>query len=220
MKISRRIRFTALLGAVIIAYAAADLAGPRHANLRQFDAGEVARLETAMWRSYYERQPIHLFFQLAELLRTQYDAPFLRSNVIAYQAARAAFLFKDGKVRPDYERALPALVRYYAAIRRMSDTPFDVSRVARLELEWGIVHRERQRYPPGTLDRSLAELQQALYDMPVQQFAEHGRLRAEAMLLRDEKWDSGRMSESDWALIRELLQLSWSSLSNAVNRPG
>jgi hypothetical protein len=217
MKISRRTRFTALLAAVIIAYGALDLAGPRHANLRRFDAGEVARLETAMWRSYYERRRVGLFFQMAQLLRTQYNAPFLRSNLIAYHAAKAAFLFKDGKSRPDYEQALPPLVRYYAAIRRLSDTPFDVSRAAQLELEWWIVHRERQRYPPGTLDGSLAELQQAIYNMPAAQFAEHGRLRAEAMLLRDEKWDSGRMLESDWRRIEQLLRLSWSSLFNAVN---
>ena len=44
----------------IIGWVAYDLYGPRTAHLREFDADEVARLETAMWRSYYERRPARL----------------------------------------------------------------------------------------------------------------------------------------------------------------
>ncbi|NOT59958.1 MAG: hypothetical protein HOP19_06995, partial [Acidobacteria bacterium] len=29
---------------------------PRQSSLRQFDANAVARLETAMWRSYYDKE--------------------------------------------------------------------------------------------------------------------------------------------------------------------
>src|SRR5256885_10908415 len=51
---------------------------------------EVARLETAMWRSYYEKRRVQLFNQLAELLRTQYRMSQLRSNQVAYYGANAA----------------------------------------------------------------------------------------------------------------------------------
>src|SRR5262245_10147643 len=109
--------------------------GLRPGDLRDFDPEVVARLETDMWRSYYDRRQVLLFFQLAKTLRTQYHVPFLRSNVIAFRGAKAAFVFKDGKNRADYERALPDLVKYYGWIRRTSSTPFDVNEAARLELE-------------------------------------------------------------------------------------
>ena len=62
--------------------------GLASADLRDFDPDAVARLETDMWRSYYDRRQVLLFFQLAKTLRTQYHAPFLRSNVIAFRGAK------------------------------------------------------------------------------------------------------------------------------------
>ena len=166
-------------------------------------ADEVARLETAMWRSYYEKQQVRLFNQLAELLRKQYNMPLVRSNRVAYHAAKAAFIFKDGKQRSDYERALPNLVDFYRSVRDVSDTPFDVNRAARLELEWWIIHRERAKHFEEDLDRALAELQAEIYHVPVEKVMDHARLRAEAMRIRDTKRrpvesrkQTGRKSES------------------------
>lgn len=204
--------FVALLG-----WASFDLLAPRQTNLREFDAQAVARLETAMWRSYYDKQRLALFGQLTELLRQQYRLPWLRSNAVAYQATKAAFVFKEGRGRSDYEKALPNLEQYYAAIQAVSNIKFNVAQVAKLELEWWIIHRERNVYSRAALDRSLAELPAALYQLPVEKFAEHARLRAEAMLLRDEKAEHGGVTEADWQKIAELLQSSWHSLHQAVN---
>jgi hypothetical protein len=210
-----------VLGALLLgllAWAGFDLLAPRQTSLRAFDAQEVARLETAMWRSYYDKERLALFGQLAELLRQQYRLPLLRSNAVAFQAAKAAFVFKEGRGRSDYEKALPNLVKYYSAIRAVSDIAFDVDQVAKLELEWWIIHRERNKYSRADLDRSLAELPAALYQMPVEKFAEHARLRAEAMLIRDQKAEQGGVSDTDWQRIDELLQASWQSLHHAVNQ--
>src|SRR5690349_13873279 len=204
---------------LIIAYGLFDLYGPRSTKLRQFDADEVARLETAMWRSYYDRKPVKLFRELSELLRTQYNLPFVRSNAVAYQASKAAFVFKDGHNRADYERALPDLVKFYRDIGKVGDIPFDVDRAARRELEWWIIHRERKSHAPGDLARSLAELPAEIYQMPAERFMEHGRLRAEAMTIRDDKADAGGVTEADWAKIDDLLHQSWRSLHDAVNQP-
>lgn len=208
-----------IVGALLIglfAWVGYDLLAPRQTSLREFDAKEVGRLETAMWRSYYDKERLALFGQLAELLRKQYRLPLWRSNAVAYQAAKAAFVFKGGRGRSDYEKALPNLVKYYSAIRQVSDIPFDVDRVAKLELEWWIIHRERNKYSRADLDRSLAELPAAIYQMPVEKFAEHARLRAEAMVLRDTKAEQGGVTEADWQRIDELLQASWQSLHQAV----
>ena len=193
-----------------------DLYYPRTSRLREFDPDEVARLETAMWRSYYDKERVKLFNQLSELLRTQYHLPLLRSNEVAYYGANAAFVFKQGKERSDYEKALPDLKKFYGEIRKVSDIPFDVERVSQLELEWWIIHRQRSQHKPGDLDRALAELQAEVYRVPVEKLLEHGRLRAEAMTIRDTKAEQGQVTEEDWAKIDQLLRQSWRSLAQAV----
>lgn len=208
----------AVVLAVVVIWVAYDLYAPRTAHLREFNPDEVARLETAMWRSYYEKQRLRLFRQLSELLRTQYNMPPVRSNQVAYYAADAAFVFQKGKQRPDYEKALPELVKFYESVRKMSDIPFDVDRVARLELEWWIIHRQRASHAPGDLDRALAELQAEIYHVPVERLMEHGRLRAEAMTIRDTKAEAGGVTEADWARIDELLHQSYRSLYVAVKQ--
>lgn len=205
--------------AAVLSYCLVDLYWPRHTDIRTFDPDEVARLDTAMWRSYYGRERVRLFLELGEVLRTQYRLPYLRSNVVAAKAAKAAFVFKDGKSRADYEKALPDLVSFYREIRAVSTTRFDVDRAARLELEWWIVHRERDRHDPNDLVVALAGLAEEVYQLPAESFMEHARLRAEAMAIRDSQAAAGGVSEADWSRIDELLHQSWRSLHRAVNTP-
>jgi len=206
------VRAVALLLILLIGWVLFDLYYPRTSHLREFDPDEVARLETAMWRSYYDKRQARLFNQLTELLRTQYHMPFVRSNKVAYYAANAAFVFKRGKQRSDYAQALPDLIKFYSEIRKVSDIPFDVDRVARLELEWWIIHRQRAQHAPGDWERALAELQAEIYRVPADRLMEHGRLRAEAMTIRDTKAEQGGVTEADWAKINDLLRQSWRSL--------
>lgn len=203
---------------IALAYTLFDLYGPRSASMRRFDPDEVARLDTAMWRSYYDRERLRLFNQLAQLLRTQYNLPLIRSNAVAYQAARAAFVFKDGTNRAEYERALPNLMSFYSELRKVSDVPFDIDRAARLELEWWIIHRERKSHAPGDLERALAELGAELYQVPAEKLMKHAELRAEAMSIRDTKAEAKNLTEADWVRIGELLQASWHELWQAVNQ--
>jgi hypothetical protein len=216
----RRVLKVALIIIVgLLAYTAFDLLAPRSSRMRTFDPNEVARLDTAMWRSYYARQQVKLYNQMTELLRTQYNLPFVRSNTVAYQAARAAFVFKGGHNRQEYEKALPYLLNFYTSLHKVSDIPFDIDRAARLELEWWIIHRERDKHAPGDLERALAELSAELYQMPVERFTEYARLRAEAMTIRDTKADRGGVTETDWAKIGDLLHESWKSLKEVVSGP-
>ena len=215
-KLKIGLRIIGVVLVLLIAGVLINLYYPRTSKMREFDPAEVARLETAMWRSYYNKEHVKLFNQLSELLRTQYHMSLIRSNEVAYHAANAAFTFKKGGKRSDYEKALPDLKKFYAEIRKISDIPFDVDRVSQLELEWWIIHRQRAQYKPGDLDRALAELQAEIYRVPVEKLMEHGRLRAEAMTIRDKKAEAGGVTEADWARIGELLGQSWRSLAVAV----
>ncbi|MDX6290028.1 MAG: hypothetical protein QOH42_1827 [Blastocatellia bacterium] len=210
------IRVVVIVLVLLICGALYDLYYPRTTQMREFNPDEVARLETAMWRSYYDKQRLQLFNQLAELLRLQYGLSQLKSNQVAYYGANAAFVFKQGQQRSDYEKALPDLLKFYGAIRKMSDIPFDVDRAARLELDWWIIHRQRDQHAPGDLAKALAELQAEIYHVPVDRVLEHGRLRAEAMTVRDTQAEKGGVTEADWARINELLKESWGALAKAV----
>jgi len=183
----------------------------RSSDLGAFDAAAVGQLDTDMWRSYYERRPVRLFGQMITLLRTQYGMLPLEAATNAYRAAHAAFVFKDGRSRADYEKALPGLEAYYRNIAALSARPFDAHRAAMLELEWWIVHREN----PAGLPDALAALQGEIYGLPAANFAEHARLRAEAMDLRDRQ--GAAITEADWQRIGELLARSWNSLQAALN---
>ncbi len=208
--------FLGLITAAIV-WCGFDLYVPKTRDIRDFDPAEMARLDNDMWRSYYEKKPLKLYFQLAELLRSQYHFPFLKSHVVAFSASKAAFVFKEGKTRADYMKALPDLVEYFAAIRKISRTPFDPRQAAKLELEWWIIHRDRAHSKPGDLDRSLAKAAAAVYNLPADKMMDYGRFRADAMTLRDSK-GSG-ISEKDWDKIGELLHESWTALWKALHNP-
>lgn len=211
---SRRLVKRALLAATgcFIAYAGVDLLWPWNADLRGFDPLSLGAQETGMWRAYYERKPVLLFFELSHMLRSQFGFPPLRSILGAVHAARAAFVFKDGKDRMDFERALPILREYYSEIHRTGNIDFDVEQAASAELEWWIIHRDRSRYPPDALGKACAEAASALYGIPPESTIEHGRLRAAAMVVRDTCAASGGVSEENWRQIDTLLESCYQSL--------
>ena len=198
-------------------WAVAELARPRRVDIRVFDADQVARLETAMWRSYYDRRRLPLFGQLVALLQGQFHLQPLRAVALAGLAARAAAVFQVGASRADYQRALPYLERYYAGIRAVSEVEFDSRRAAWLELEWWIVHREVDAHLPGELERALADLAAELYQVPAERLAVHAARRAEAMTIRDRtsRRAVGVLGD-DWDRIEAVLWVAWKSLADEV----
>ena len=92
----------ALVSAAIGTYAA----WPRHADLRGFEPADIARLETAMWRDYYEKRYVALFGHLYELSRTQFGFSPLDSFRIAWAAAQAAKAFEPTRSRAAADAAL------------------------------------------------------------------------------------------------------------------
>jgi hypothetical protein len=86
---------------------------------------------------------------------------------MAYYVAKAALVFKKGQNRQEYEKALPALRNFYGSIANMSTTSFDAKQVAQLELEWWIVHRQRDLHQPSDLGQVLAQAAAAIYQIPL-----------------------------------------------------
>ncbi|MDP4264051.1 MAG: hypothetical protein Q8941_16105 [Bacteroidota bacterium] len=193
-----------------------DLYYPFKRDISKIDARETARMEGAMWRSYYEKKKLKLFFQSAELIREEFHFPFWRSNRAAYYAAKAAFVFKDGHNRSDYDKALPYLKKYYGLVNDISITPFSSDSAAMTELEWWIIRRERDMHPPAEWENWLAATASVMYHLPADSFREYAKLRVEAMLLRDEKGDS--ITETDWHKINDILAEAWQSFATGLQQ--
>lgn len=197
-------------------YTLVDLYWPLQRDLRRFDPAELAKLETHMWQSYYDHRHVALLLQVAEMLRSQYHFPLLRSYLGAFHATTAAFTFKGGEERDDYEKALPALQRYFRLVRRTGNIAFDVQRTARLELEWWIVHREHARHSDTELGKACADAAASLYTIAADATYRHGLLRAQAMLMLDARAASGNVGPADWAAIEALLCESYRELNRVA----
>ena len=70
-------RILSLLVLLFAGYLLVDYAWPRKSNLREFVPADVARLDTEMWRSYYDRNQVKLIGQLVNLFRAQYRASWV-----------------------------------------------------------------------------------------------------------------------------------------------
>jgi hypothetical protein len=89
----RRSAFVGLVALLLLGLAAYAV-WPRTAHLRDFDADSVARLETRMWRSYYEKRYVALLVDLYRLSRDEYGFSPADSLAISWYAARAAKTFQ------------------------------------------------------------------------------------------------------------------------------
>ncbi len=213
-----RYRRIALVGLAAGLLVAGDLLVPRRNDPRRFDPEAVADLETAMWRSYYDRDRLALALGLMRLLRSQFGFRPLRAAVAAFWGMLAAATFQRGRSVRGYRRALPALRRFYAAVKRDSVIRFNARKAAERELDWWIIHREVARHGRPELEMALARAASIVYGVPSESLAEHAALRAEAMLLRDEWAARDSVTADEWAHIADLLHGSWRSL-HAAARP-
>ena len=121
-----------IISVLTLAVAAAGiyLCWPRKADLRAFDPAEMARLETAMWRDYYEKHYPSLFYRLYELSRTQFGFSPLDSFRIALSAAQAAKTFQPTRSRREADAALPSLLTHYRLLQPAAPVAFDVNETA------------------------------------------------------------------------------------------
>jgi hypothetical protein len=187
---------------------------PRKADLRSFDPAGMARLETAMWRDYYDRHYPTLFYHLYEVSRTQFGFSPLDSVRIALAAAQAARTFQPTRSREAANAALPDLVTYYRLLASATSGGFDAAAAARHELDWWQARREA--VGPRDYGVTVARVSSITYgrrpDDPAILAAGFGR--AEAMAYRDSKGHA--MAEQDWLEIEGRLLRAYQHLRTAI----
>lgn len=194
--------FVALLYAVI----------PRSADLRDFDPQTMARRETTMWRDYYDKHYVGLFWDLYRSSRSEFHFSPLDSVRIALAAAHAARLFQPTKSREEAAVALPPLEVYYSLLRKGAPAEFDPDKAAQLELDWWQARREN--VPPADYGKTIAETTALLYGADNPAIVESGVLRAEAMAYRDAR--SGKMTDNDWRTIAGQLAAAYDKLKQGI----
>jgi len=200
----------ALAAAAVAAYACI----PRHADLRAFDAAEMAQLETAMWRVYYEKRYPALFYHLYETSRHGFGFSPLDSARIALSAAQAAKAFQPTRSREEADIALPYLVTYYGLLRPAAPSNFDLNEIARRELDWWQARREA--VGPRDYGRTVAAVAALTYGKPADQpdLVAFGISRAEAMAYRDARGEG--ITASDWSEIERQLRSAYERLHAGI----
>lgn len=192
---------------------AAYAAIPRHSDLTAFDPDETARLETLMWRHYYDKRFAALFADLYRLARDQDGFSPLDSARIAVAAARAAKAFQPTTSRADAQVAVPLLVDYFVALAPGAPEPVDVVAAARAELDWWQARREK--VGPDTYGLTIARVASLVYSVDDADVWTFGALRAQAMEFRDAR--GAGITEADWTAIEQQLLAAYQHLKRAVS---
>jgi hypothetical protein len=207
----RRVGLTLLVAfAALFPYVAV----PRPADLTAFDPAEAARLETAMWRHYYDHRFGALFVDLYRLARDQQGFSPLDSLRIAVAAARAAKAFQPTASRSEAQVAAPLLVDYFGVLARGAPIPVDVAAAAAAELDWWQARRES--VGPEDYGLIIARVATLLYGVDGADVRAFGVTRAQAMALRDAR--GAAMTQADWAAIDAQLREAYAHLKQAVSR--
>jgi hypothetical protein len=200
--------------ALLFGAVAAHASWPRKADLRAFEPAEIARLETAMWRDYYEGCYPALFYHLYEVSRTQFGFSPLDGFRIAWAAVRAAKAFQPTRSREAADAALPPLVNYYRLLAAAAPGGFDVAEAAWLELDsW---QARREAADPQEYGVTIARVAAITYGKKADDpsLLTSGIGRAEAMAYRDARGPA--MTELDWSEIECRLRRAYRSLKAAV----
>jgi hypothetical protein len=187
---------------------------PRNADLRAFEPQRMAERETAMWRHYYDKRYLWLFWDLYASSRSEFRFSPLDSFRIALSASHAARLFQPTTSREEASVALPPLEVYYGLLRKGATAEFDPSKAAELELDWWQARREKAA--PKDYGKTIAATTSIVYGADNPQIAESGVLRAEAMAYRDARND--KMTDGDWRAVSTQLAAAYGKLKDGITR--
>lgn len=209
----KKFRFLIATTALFIGLAITGV-GVQHAqaspDLHGFDPAKMSRLESTMWKSYYEGRYVRLGRQTMELACGQFGFSWWDGAHMSLHAARSAMFFRKNTDDP---RCAPELEKFHSIIQRAVAGKFDVREAARLELEWW--KERRHNVPPQEYARTIAKLTAVTYGVPEESVLPAATMRAEAMAYRDARRD-GKMTAADWDEVTRQLSAAYASFKTAI----
>ena len=207
-----RRRQIAVAAVAIVALAAAYICVPRHADLTRFDPGAMARLETSMWRHYYEKRYLSLLADLYDVARNEYGFSPLDSLRLAITSASAAKSFQPSTSRAEAEAALPSLIAYFRILSQAAPAQIEIEDAAVTELAWWQARREA--VTPEQYGPMIARVATLVYGVDGEDLRRSGLVRAQAMAYRDAH--AATMTEADWSAVAAQLELAYGLLKIAL----
>lgn len=187
-----------------------------------FRPDRVAYYEKAGWEAYYDRKWPRVFWLMVSLNREEFRMSFLTAVAAAMDIVRASISFAPAD--NDLPKVTGHLRRYYEKARRSASIQVDAQTLARLELDYWVVHRklamQRIQQPElediGPMVESLANLHAALFHSSPQAMRRSAELRALAAKTVDRI--TGRYSTdvaNDWRTVESYLQEAYQAVHEA-----
>lgn len=184
-----------------------------------FNPYKVAYYEKSGWKAYYDRDWVRAFKLMVALNREEFHMPFFTAVSAALDIVRASIAFAP--VDNDVPKATEYLRRFYEKARRTSGLKADAATLARLEMDYWVVHRnlaiERKRDPAleniAPMVDSLINLHTALFGISGEAARRSAELRAQAAQAVDRI--TGRYStdvENDWQQVESYLQKAYDAV--------
>jgi hypothetical protein len=188
-----------------------------------FNPHKVAYYEKAGWEAYYDRNWLRAFRLMVALNREEFHMHLWTALTAAMDVVRASIAFAPLE-NNNVPKAREYLRRYYEKAKRTVKIKTDAETLARLEIDYWIVHRELalERIKQNELDNtrpmieSLTNLHAALFDIS----HESARRSAELRTLAAEAVDriTGRYSKDvndDWKQVESYLQQAYYAVISA-----
>lgn len=210
MKAFNRILGVVVMFSVVVIFVVGVQHGTAKPNMEECNPQEMGRLESAMWRSYYDRQWPQLVGLTFEGACGQFGFSWWDAARLSLYAGRAAMFFRD---KTDDPRCEPALVKYFAIVRKSTDRDFDIHKASELELGWW--KARRRSVAPRDYAKLIAQQASLITGAPEEELLPACRIRTEAMAYLESR-PGGKMTDSDWQEISRKLNLAYVGMRAAA----
>lgn len=168
-----------------------------------FDPDQIARYEVAGWRAYYDHRWGTLLRLTVTLCQEQFQIPFPRSLLAAYEIVRASIAWVP--VEHDLARVTEHLTRFYALAARYAPLDFVPQRVAAAEVRYWEANRRLsgQRDDPE-LTLTLTRLHGAIFGLTDDEAYASAEWRVRALISLDRiTGGTTADAERDWQQAEE-----------------
>jgi hypothetical protein len=186
-------------------------------QLPDLDPRKLAAYEKENYVAYYRKDWAKLLRVSVGLVKQSFGLTWLQAVYGAYLIARAEVAFAPFPEN-DLPKAEAYITRFYRFLKRVRHAGFEPARVARLELNWWIVHRKCfGNAENGELVEALTSLYAEAYGIDPGKVREAARLRAAGMLYSDLWVNAGKPAKSPLLDQEyEALLQSYTALKSAI----
>lgn len=182
----------------------------------------VAYYEKEGWRAYYDRNWPRAFGLLVKMNREAFRMSWFTAYAAALDTVRASIAFAPLEGN-DVAKAQKYMARFYEKARKALDMPAEAHRLAELEIDYWVVHRElalrrKQNQEDDDIEpmvNSLNALHVALFDSTLEAMRPSAEWRALAAKTVDRI--TGNYSDDvdeDWRRVEEYLQKAYQAVVN------